>query len=169
MKSIIMIRHAEASSSAPVATDFDRPLTETGIQDAQTMGAMLLNKNNNIDLILSSAANRTLSTARIISEIIGYKGNIIDKQTMYNASKKEILDIISTLNNTINSICIVGHNPTFHKLLESLTNQHITNFLPCTIAKINFDIQTWHHFTQNQSQFKIIGTLEYLIMPKNNT
>ena len=164
-----MIRHAEASYSAPVATDFDRPLTETGIQDAQTMGAMLLSKNNNIDLILSSAANRTLSTARIISEIIGYKGNIIDKQTMYNASKKEILDIISKLNNTINSICIVGHNPTFHKLVEYLTNQHITHFFPCTIAKINFDIHTWHQFTQNQSQSKTIGILEYLIMPKKDT
>tara|TARA_Y100000994_G_scaffold69943_1_gene57149 strand:+ start:46 stop:540 length:495 start_codon:yes stop_codon:yes gene_type:complete len=164
-----MIRHAEASYSAPVATDFDRPLTETGIQDAQTMGAMLLSKNNNIDLILSSAANRTLSTARIISEIIGYKGNIIDKQTMYNASKKEILDIISKLNNTINSICIIGHNPTFHTLVEYLTNQHITHFFPCTIAKINFDIHTWHQFTQNQSQSKTIGILEYLIMPKKDT
>ena len=164
-----MIRHAEASYTVPVATDFDRPLTETGIQDAQTMGAMLLNKKNNIDLIISSAANRAISTARIIADIIDYQGSIIEKKTMYNASKNDVLDIISRLNNTINSIVIIGHNPTFHQLLESLINQHIAKFSPCTIAKINFDIQAWNNINQNQLQSKKLGILKYLIMPKKNT
>ena len=68
MKSIIIIRHADASYDTNVPTDFDRPLTNQGLLDAKVMGKALADKKPNINLILSSSANRAITTAKIIAE-----------------------------------------------------------------------------------------------------
>ena len=116
MKSIIIIRHADASYDTNVPTDFDRPLTNQGLLDAKVMGKVLSNKTQDINLILSSPANRAITTARIIAEQIEYDKIIEEKKRIYNASSREILDIISKLNNEINSVVFCGHNPGLHML-----------------------------------------------------
>ena len=63
MKSITLIRHAEASCSTQVLTDFDRPLTIQGVDDAKLMGYTLADKKIKINLVISSSANRALTTA----------------------------------------------------------------------------------------------------------
>ena len=116
MKSIIIIRHADASYDTNIPTDFDRPLTNQGLLDAKVMGKVLSNKTQDINLILSSPANRAITTARIIAEQIEYDKIIEEKKRIYNASYREILDIISKLNNEIHSVIIFGHNPGLHML-----------------------------------------------------
>ena len=167
MKSITLIRHAEASYSTQVLTDFDRPLTIQGVDDAKLMGCTLSDKKIKINLVISSSANRALTTAQIICDKIGYKNSIQEKQTMYHASADEIINLISNCNNQINSIALFGHNPTFHILIEKLTNQHFEKFPPCAIAKVNLNIHNWNQIDSYLSQTNINASdLEYFIYPK---
>ena len=167
MKSITIIRHAESSYIASVLTDFDRPLNQKGVEDAQLMGQILSDKKINIQLIISSSANRTLNTAQIISKKINYKQKIEQKKSLYSASWKEVVDIITKVSNNIDSIAIIGHNPTVHLLSEKLSYQNFDNFPTCAIAKINLNIQSWDKLNQSLlSDYDNIGELKYFIFPK---
>ena len=171
MKSIIIIRHADASYDTNVPTDFDRPLTNQGLLDAKVMGKALADKKPNINLILSSSANRAITTARIIAEQIEYDKRIEEKKRIYNASSREILDIMSQINNEINSVIIFGHNPGLHMLTEQLSNQNFNQFPQCAIAKITLNFTSWEAINNlylkegNES----IGSLEYFLTPKKIT
>ena len=171
MKSIIIIRHADSSYDTNVPTDFDRPLTNQGLLDAKVMGKALADKKPNINLILSSSANRAITTAKIIAEQIEYDKIIEEKQRIYNASYREILDIISKLNNEINSIIVFGHNPGLHMLTEQLSNQHFNQFPTCTIAKITLTVTSWEAINNLylKEENESIGSLKYFLTPKKNT
>ena len=56
------------------------------------MGCTLSDKKIKINLVISSSANRALTTAQIICDKIGYKNSIQEKQTMYHASADEIIN-----------------------------------------------------------------------------
>ena len=68
MKTLILVRHAK--SDWPENTDdFDRPLAESGLQDAVKMSNFLKNQNIAIDKMVSSPALRALNTCEIFHNI----------------------------------------------------------------------------------------------------
>ena len=67
MKNLYLIRHAKSSWDDPLQDDFDRPLNDRGMRDAPRMGKRLKEKDLHPDMILSSPANRALSTCMQIA------------------------------------------------------------------------------------------------------
>tara|TARA_Y100001970_G_C13827064_1_gene647826 strand:- start:144 stop:635 length:492 start_codon:yes stop_codon:yes gene_type:complete len=157
MKSIIIIRHANSNIASPSQSDFERSLNDIGVKDAEIMGDILMDRKTYLDAIISSSANRALSTATIIAKQIQFQGQIYQKRSLYGASVNELLNIISELDNSLNSIAIVGHNPTLHILSEMLSDEKILKFPTCSIIKINFQIESWKNCFH--------GALEYFIFP----
>ena len=72
MKTLYVIRHAKSSWDDPTLSDFDRPLNNRGKKDAPTMGKRLAQRQVVPDLLLSSPAERALTTCKIIAEEIHY-------------------------------------------------------------------------------------------------
>jgi phosphohistidine phosphatase len=64
MKSVLIVRHAKSSWKHPDINDHDRPLNKWGKRDAPYMGDLLQNEDLVPDLIISSTAKRTYSTAK---------------------------------------------------------------------------------------------------------
>ena len=110
MKSVTIIRHAESSWNS--TTDFDRPLNDRGINEAKLMGHILADKKINLDMIISSSANRAITTANIIANQIEFNSKIQEYKKIYGASTQELFNIITELDDNLNSIAFVGHNPT---------------------------------------------------------
>ena len=152
-----MIRHAKSSWTSTTLADFDRPLNERGFREAKLMGTVLSDKKNDFDIIISSSANRAITTAKIIANTIGFTNEIEQKRTIYGSSVNELFDIIIKLNNNMKSVAIFGHNPTLHILSEKLSNEEFNDFPTCSIAKINFDVNAWEKI--------ISGNLEYFLFP----
>jgi phosphohistidine phosphatase len=125
------------------------------------MGNILLNKNIFPDLVLSSPAKRALSTAIIISNIIGYKENkiIIDRK-LYMAENDEFIEIISKLNNKFKNIFVFGHNNGITDFANYCGSLHIENIPTCGIVKIDFDIMDWCNIKN------IKGNTDFFIYPK---
>ena len=66
MKTLILVRHAK--SDWPENTeDFDRPLAEKGIHDAEKMSKFLKEKNIKIEKFFSSPALRAFNTCEIFN------------------------------------------------------------------------------------------------------
>lgn len=123
MKTLIICRHAKADYP-PMVEDFDRPLKEKGEKDAQKQGKRLAEDGFMPDLILSSPANRALTTAKIVAKELGYTKEIETHQKLYFESTGTCIDIIQALPMNLNTVMIFGHNPIQSDVVRMLLNSY---------------------------------------------
>jgi phosphohistidine phosphatase len=163
-KNIYLIRHAEAVSATSTVNDFDRPLTATGKKDAHRMGQRLHENKVAPDFILASPALRTISTARIIAEELNFAvDQIITDPQIYNGGIEEFIEHIKQLDQTLNTVFCVGHNPTLSWLCHSLCEEAKVSLPPCGIVGMQFQMQSWQQLT------KVNGELILSIHPEHAT
>lgn len=163
MKILYIIRHAKSSWDDPSLDDFDRPLNNRGLRDAPVMGSRLAKDNNLPDLLLSSSANRAVSTCRIVADQIGYPlTSIKTDPKLYHAEPRQLLSVIQSLDNRILCAATFGHNPGLTDAVNKLLNTNISNIPTCGIVKCRFDVTSWQQVHWGS------GTLVFFDYPKNN-
>lgn len=125
------------------------------------MGQKLNELTPNLDLIIASPAKRALQTVKTICKEINYKESAIKfDESVYHSSYQNLNKIINDLDNNINSIALVGHNPGLTNFSNYLTNNYIDNIVTCGIVKIEFDIDNWNEIIEG------LGTKVFYIYPK---
>jgi phosphohistidine phosphatase len=162
MKRITLLRHAKSSWDSPTKDDFDRPLNARGERDAPDMGQRLEARGVRPSLMLSSTANRAITTARTIAREIGYPIEFIQpEQELYLAWPDKILDILIREGAQFNDIMIVGHNPGLTELANNISNASVDNLPTCGAFAIDAEIDNWADLPNNP------GTLAWFDYPKN--
>ena len=160
MKEIYVLRHAKSSWDNSNLSDFDRPLADRGISDAKKMSKFLKDMNIKIDKVLCSNAIRAKETFDLTADGFNFE---IDKATyldkLYFGDTTTIIQDLKELDESLNNILIVGHNPTLHYLVEILTNESINRFTTCNLATISHDGE-WVSLNSQQC------SLKSLIRPK---
>ena len=160
MKEIYVLRHAKSSWDNSNLSDFDRPLADRGISDAKKMSNFLKDMNIKIDRVLCSNAIRAKETFDLTADGFNFE---IDKATysdkLYFGDTTTIIQDLKELDESLNNILIVGHNPTLHYLVEILTNESINRFTTCNLATISHDGE-WISLNSQQC------SLKSLIRPK---
>ena len=68
MKQLLLVRHAESNLNYNNLKDFDRPLNNKGEKDAKIMAKQLIDLKFIPEYIISSGANRALTTSKIIAQ-----------------------------------------------------------------------------------------------------
>ncbi|MFB0946078.1 MAG: phosphohistidine phosphatase [Spirosomataceae bacterium] len=124
MKTLYLIRHATAEdgSSSSMFRDFDRDLTSSGIIEAARMAKYLLSKQHSVDLLISSKANRASATAKIMAEQWQMDTDAIQlDDNIYGGGPRAYLAALNKLEESVNSVAIVGHNPDISFFGEYLT------------------------------------------------
>mgnify|MGYP001545179887 CR=1 FL=1 len=139
MKKLLLIRHAKAGSHD--LTDFNRPLTDSGIHDAEFMAHQLQKAGLLPQYILTSAALRTQTTANIIAGTLNITHTAAD-QAIYEAGTRTLFGIINHLPAEYDFIALVGHNPGISQVLYELSGE-TRDMPPAGIALIEFDINEW--------------------------
>jgi len=154
MKTILLIRHAKSSWDNTVQKDFDRPLNERGLKDAPAMAKRLLEKNVQIDALISSPAKRAITTCMLFAEVYSIKPkDIITYNDLYNAQPPTFLKAIKAANDTFNTIAIFAHNPGVTDFANRLTDTRIDDMPTCAIFAIQADIEQWKDFEKAKRQF----------------
>jgi phosphohistidine phosphatase len=162
MKNLFIMRHAKSDWGNSSLSDFDRPLNDRGKKSAPLMGKELLIRNKIPELIISSPANRAKTTAKMVAESCGYKGEIIFDQEFYFGTLDGIIDEIKKKGSNAQSIMVVGHNPTWESLVYRLSKSGSSIQMPtAAIASIAFEIDSWKELEPKS------GYLEFLIIPKD--
>ena len=159
MKTLTFIRHAKSSWDNPGLRDFDRPLNNRGFRDAPEMGQRLLNRGFAPDMIISSTANRALTTAKLIAEAIDFQGTFESTDALYHSSLHDMLSIIHDQDNHLEHLVIVAHNPGIGSISSYLSNQPL-DFPTCAVASIEYDLENWIDIDHP-------GTLLFYDFPKN--
>ena len=142
MKKIILIRHGKSAWDRPWLADHDRPLAERGLNDVPKMAKRLKKKGIIPDVILSSSALRTVDTAKITAEILGFpEEDIVFEENLYHASVSTMLKYIHKQKNSKNVLFLIGHNPGLNELIAHLGGK-IDNL--ATSGQFGFQLDSDH-------------------------
>jgi phosphohistidine phosphatase len=119
MRTLVMMRHAKAESAAP--TDFDRVLSERGHADATEVGEWLAAQGIEPDYALVSAAARTVETWEDAANGAGWDVSLAEfSDPLYTASGVAALDLIRETEDGVETLVVIGHNPTIGYLVQLL-------------------------------------------------
>jgi len=163
VKTLYVIRHAKSSWEDPFLDDFDRPLSSRGRSDAPRMGKRLKEKEIHPDLLLSSPAERAISTCLVIAEKIGYNlNNVHTDRRLYHADDDQLLSIVRGLNDANDEVAIFGHNPGLTDFVNRLSPEPVTDNIPtCGIVCLKFSLDSWKQVHWGK------GDVDFFDFPKN--
>lgn len=132
----------------------DRTLTLEGQSTVRSLGRHLTKENFHPGVILCSPSVRTTETAHNLVEEMAISESIIDfKDEIYNASVRELLALINSLDESEQQVAIVGHNPAISYFGEYLTNEGIGGMEPCSIVTIRLEDIKWKEASQGDGTF----------------
>lgn len=145
MKSLILVRHGKAEHIKIEQHDYDRKLTDNGIENVNELAKELKEDLHLVDLIISSSAKRAFQTAKILARVLDIKEDtIIKNDLIYESNISVLLNVINSIDDKFERVIITGHNPTFEYMIEYLSNHVIAGGLSTSgAAHITFDIDTW--------------------------
>ena len=83
MKELLIMRHAKSDWGQDSISDFERELSERGLDAAPKMGNYIFEKNLVPQLILSSPAIRAKRTVELFSEASHFEGKIEYNENFY--------------------------------------------------------------------------------------
>jgi len=149
MKTLYLVRHAKSSWEHLFQDDFDRPLNERGRKDAPRMAKRLKERDIKPDLVLTSPAERALSTCMIMAERAGYpSSNILKDQRLYHASDEQLLKIVREFNDANDEVMIFCHNPGLTEFVNRLIREPLTDNIPtCGVVCIKLPVTSWKEVT----------------------
>jgi phosphohistidine phosphatase len=144
MKTLLIVRHGKSAWDNPELKDHDRTLLPKGIARTKKVGNYLADKKNKPDLIVTSSAIRALETSKILAAKLNYPiEQIRIESDIYHQGSKYLMELLYGLPNDVNSVMLVGHNPTFTHFANKFLDEPI-DALPTTGAvSISFATEKW--------------------------
>ena len=155
MQEIYILRHGHAQNPEAGLDDFDRALTDEGIEKISKLALFFNNLNTNLELILSSPFIRAKQTAEIFTSKLIPKPDIkIVDFLRCGASFKEISRGLMDYSSNKNTL-LVGHCPDLEIFLGKLIGANRIILKKGALAKVNFE-----------NNIELSGELEWLVTPK---
>lgn len=150
MKRLLLLRHAQTHDAAPGQTDIERTLTRRGVQDAEAMAALLHRKEIIPNILLCSTATRTRQTAAIFGEMLNVPSNNIQHhEAFYHASSTLFLEALYALEDDIDTVLIVAHNPSISLFASEISNATVAiNMRPASMVGLSFATDKWSSIDQ---------------------
>lgn len=119
-KQLLVLRHGKSDWKQNVS-DFDRPLNSRGEQASQRMGSWIQQQHLVPDYIICSPAERAKNTVIRLCMAMGLNDNQVHYiQDLYAADLDAVLKALSGCPETTKRVLLVGHNPSFERLLMHL-------------------------------------------------
>ena len=154
MKTLYLLRHAKSSWDNPDLRDYDRPLNSRGKQDAPRMGTWLKDQGIIPDLILTSSAKRALATAQHFIKAMDIPDTVLQMdERLYLAAPDEMLSVIAEIDDNVEALFLVGHNPGLTDLANQLSEARIDNLPTGGIFAVTFAIQKWSELKPHNGKF----------------
>lgn len=159
MKILFLLRHAKAAPSSDSLQDFDRSLSDEGRRQAERVGKYLKEQNVDLDLVLSSTALRARETTELVLKAAQWVTEVRYDQRIYEASRQQLLEVVSEIERHKSKVLLVGHNPALEELLQRLTD-HFGNMATGSLAKIDLSVSEWSEAADHKAH------LDWLVKPK---
>ena len=116
MKQLFLLRHAKSSWEDPELADHDRPLAPRGRRAAKLIAKHLRRQGIAPELVLCSSAARTRETLELIAPALGEDVPVQIEDELYAASEQVLLERVREVEDGIESLLLIGHNPGVEQL-----------------------------------------------------
>ncbi len=162
MKRVIIVRHAK---SVPYGydNDFYRDLTDRGEIDAEKISEKLKDLGVNPELVIASPATRTMHTATIFCQTLGYdRSKIRQEEVLYEGlTTQSFIDMLHALPEPVQTVFVFGHNPTVYYLAYNLVKYFNSDMPTCSTVAIDFQVEKWSDVSAR------VGRLAFQLTPKS--
>ena len=159
MKTLYIVRHAKSSWDTPGLADHQRTLLEKGRKRTQYICNYLINAGVKPDLILSSHAIRAAETAKIIAEAINYPiDDILVTDKIYHSDTDDLFDLLFALDNDVESVMLVGHNPTLTYMANHFLDEKLENLPTSGVVCVEFETDKWEELFSASYKTKFVIT-----------
>lgn len=158
LRTLLLLRHAEAESFIPGRRDAERRLTPRGHEQARALGNWLRHEGLSIDHVLCSSATRTQQTLEGLAIDPGTTSVELSR-SLYEAGSDTILQLVSELEDAATTVLLVGHAPgipaTVLDLADPITSDSAargiveTRYPPATLAVVEIH-GSWGSATSNR-------------------
>jgi len=157
---LILMRHSHAVGEHS-CRDFDRQLTNAGLQLADATGQLLNDLAIAPDLIVTSAAVRTIQTGQRVAVQFTTEIPSVARDDLYQGSPSVYLPAIQAEASTETSVILaIGHNPGIESLISRLAETRIS-VPPATVGIYSVAVDDWHELPALSSQ---LVSLTHLIV-----
>jgi phosphohistidine phosphatase len=162
-RTLWLLRHAKAVTDPPPGgADFDRVLAPRGRRDATALGRLFAGHGEGLGpalrgvplprVALVSPAARTAQTAELALHAMAAPPELRLVDDLYGADPEEVLTVVRSLPEDVESALVVGHNPTAHALSQALLSARDKKgrslavrhgFPTCALAVYRFPVALW--------------------------
>jgi len=142
MKKLYIVRHTHKAKEKAGQDDYDRELSQEGLEEATQIAKKLCSTSIKTDLIVSSPAVRTRQTAEIFADILNYDKSIMYNEVLYLAFVNELIETISYTFDTVDTMILIGHNPSLTALAITLIDFK-EKFEIGGVMEIEFNCNSW--------------------------
>jgi len=122
MKKLILIRHAEPQPEQFGSSDRERPLSGEGMQELELIRRKLQGKLQGLGLVLCSNVKRARQTLEGIKPILPSACESAFDDALYHAPAAGILSCLQNLEDTMDFVMVIGHNPGMSEFLNRVVS-----------------------------------------------
>lgn len=137
----MLLRHAKSDWRADFGHDRERPLNKRGVRSARAIGRFVERYGLVPDLVLTSPAVRTATTADLASEAGNWKSEIVAVPDLYGAEPGRVLNLVRGVNDA-GRVMVVGHEPTMSGFLGQMTGSYV-RVPTATLASLRLTYGRW--------------------------
>jgi phosphohistidine phosphatase len=145
-KHLYLLRHGQSSEKQMGETDKERELSSQGTRESLLVGSYLLKEKVSLDAIITSTATRAKTSAGLIADALkADTEKIVLNEELFQASPRTFLDLINQLDDSLDHVMCIGHNPTITHVAEYITKAAIGDLVPAGLAVIRFNFNEWRN------------------------
>lgn len=168
MRRLFILRHAKTEPGEPGKDDRDRALVERGQRDAGQIGAYMTKHGFVPDRVVLSPARRVQETWKYLTETLKPAPGASTDDQVYEATADDIAAIVAATAPPVNSLMVIGHNPSLHEVAVALiatgdieTRERLREGLPTAgLVVIDFPLDDWSKLHPQS------GRIERFVTPK---
>ncbi len=153
MKTLFLLRHADASAQTTEQDDIDRCLSARGCDEAAGLSARFDRLTNRPTVCICSEATRAVETLDGLRASPNWArdAKVEIDAALYLASTETLLERLSWVEDEVDRVLVVAHNPGIGQLLHALAKSGDTammerlhrGFAPAALAVLEFDVEQW--------------------------
>lgn len=153
MKKLILLRHAKSSWDTQDSDRF-RPLKQKGERRIAWVSEHYRTYFNEIDKVFCSPAVRAHQTAKLLVETLSLDATVLSVvESLYTFDSRPVLDFIYRLDDALDKVVLVGHNPAFADCIEKLGNRYLGNLPTASFGYLSFTQNSWKYVQSGKSEF----------------
>lgn len=146
LRTLYLMRHAQAHPPARNQQDHERPLDEHGLGQAVAQAEWLVSQGHIPAVLWSSDALRTRTTAETVvthmQEHGAQKLELRLHYKLYNAELRKFMELLQKLPDDASSALVVGHNMGISEVASVLCGQAI-QLEPADVVALQLHQESW--------------------------